>query len=265
MAVDCPTMTDRATVAEESAAAGADVAMGMFEEDIATEEKTSKTDVVSEADSAAQDEILDVIAEHYPDDVVVGEEGDTPKEAPEEGDAWIVDPIDGTSNYLHGFTAWCQAVAAVRDAEPVAAAVTRPAVGHTFVADEDTFRKNGEETTVSDETDPERFVVAPTLKVSDDNRGQYMSVIETCFEELGDMRRIGSAQVTFAMVAGGSIDAALGIGQAHPWDTVAGVHMVRAAGGTVTDLDGNRWRHDSDGILASNGEAHEDVLEMLGF
>ncbi|SFR42286.1 inositol monophosphatase family protein [Halogeometricum limi] len=258
-------MTDREAVAEAAAAAGAEVAMEMFEEDIETNEKSSKTDVVSEADEKAQVAIREVIADHYPDDVVVGEEGDTPKAVPETGDAWILDPIDGTTNYLHGFTTWCQAVAAVRDADPVAAAVTRPAIGDTFVADEDSFRKNGVETTVSEETDVERFVVAPTLRVDDSNRGRYLDVVETCFRELGDMRRIGSAQVTFAMVAAGNIDVALGLGESHPWDTVAGAHMVRKAGGTVTDLDGEPWRHDSDGIVASNGEAHDDVLDLFEF
>ncbi|QIB74129.1 inositol monophosphatase [Halogeometricum borinquense] len=262
---DSRTMTDRVRVAEAAAAAGADVAMAMFERDIEIEEKSSKTDVVSEADGAAQDEILTTIADHYPDDVVVGEEGNTPKEIPETGDSWVVDPIDGTSNYLHGFTVWCQAVAAVRDASPVAAAVTRPAVGETYVADDTEFRKNGDPTTVSDESDPERFVVAPTLRVGDDNRDQYLSVIETCFADLGDLRRIGSAQLTLAMVAAGSIDVALGIGRSHPWDTVAGVHMIRTAGGTVTDLDGNPWRHDSDGLVASNGQAHDAVLDAFDF
>jgi myo-inositol-1(or 4)-monophosphatase len=257
-------VTDRARVAETAASAGANVALGMFERDIEVEEKSSKTDVVSEADAAAQDEILDAIAGHYPDDVVVGEEGDTPKEIPETGDAWVVDPIDGTTNYLHGFTAWCQAVAAVRDAAPVAAAVTRPAVGDRYVADDETLWKNGVPTTVSDESDPERFVVAPTLRVHDGNRDRYLDVVDTCFAAFGDMRRIGSAQVTLAMVAAGSIDVALGVGPSNPWDTVAGVHMIRTAGGTVTDANGDPWRHDSDGLVASNGEAHDAVLDAFG-
>jgi myo-inositol-1(or 4)-monophosphatase len=62
------------------------------------------------------------------------------------------------------------------------------------------------------------------------------------------------------MVAAGSLEGTLTTVDANPWDTVAGVHMVRQAGGTVTDLDGEPWRHDSTGLVASNGEAHDELV-----
>ena len=82
-------------------------------------------------------------------------------------------------------------------------------------------------------------------------------------ERFGDMRRFGSAQLTLSMVAEGALDATITNVDCNPWDTVAGVHMVRAAGGTVTDIHGERWHADSEGMVATNGTAHDAVLAAV--
>jgi myo-inositol-1(or 4)-monophosphatase len=75
------------------------------------------------------------------------------------------------------------------------------------------------------------------------------------------MRRFGCAQLGLAMVASGALEGITTNLRANPWDTVAGVHMIRQAGGQVTDLEGERWRHDSEGLVASNGAVHDELLE----
>jgi len=77
-----------------------------------------------------------------------------------------------------------------------------------------------------------------------------------------DCRRIGSAQYELALVADGALDATLANVDAHPWDTIAGAHLVRQAGGRVTNVDGERWRHDVRGIVATSGELHEEALNV---
>ncbi|GGL63470.1 inositol monophosphatase family protein [Halocalculus aciditolerans] len=254
-------MTDRATVAERAARDGADVAQAGFRRGLAVERKDGKTDVVTQADRDAQDVVLDAIRAHYPSDPVVGEEADELKAIPEFGPAWVVDPIDGTNNFVRDIPLWATAVAAVEDMEALAAAVVLPALGDVYLADDESVTLNGRPASVSDRTDPETFAVCPTIWWDFDRRDEYARACESVVERFGDLRRFGSAQAVLAMVAAGQLDAAITNVRANPWDSVAGAHMVDVAGGTVTDLTGEPWRPDSRGIVASNGEAHDVVLD----
>ncbi|MFB6125999.1 MAG: inositol monophosphatase [Halolamina sp.] len=250
----------RLAAVERAAAAGATVAAERFRTDFAVERKSGKTDVVTEADRAAQRRVVEVIEETFPDDAVVGEEEEELKVVPEGGPAWVVDPIDGTNNFVRGVRFWATAVAAVVDGEPVAAANVLPAVGDAYVAGDDGVTRDGEPVSVSDVSDPERAMVAPTIWWSLDRREEYAAANEAIVDRFGDLRRLGCAQGTLAKVADGSLDAAITNVDADPWDTVAGVHLVRQAGGRVTDLNGDRWRHDATGLVASNGAVHDEAL-----
>ena len=250
----------RAAVAERAARAGAAVANERFRTGIDVETKTGKTNVVTQADRDAQARVIEVIEEAFPTDTVVGEEEGAASTVPEEGAAWIVDPIDGTNNYVRDIPIWATSVAAVADGGPVAAANVLPALGDAYVADGDETRLNGRPVATSDRSDPEKCAVCPTLWWNHDRRDEYTAATRAIVERFGDLRRFGCAQATFATIAHGGLDGAFSNIYASPWDTVAGVHMIRKADGRVTDVDGERWRHDSEGIVASNGAAHEHVL-----
>ncbi len=122
----------RATVALEAAEAGAEIALESFRGELDIDYKDGKTDVVTQSDRDAQERVIEILGETFPDDPVVGEEEDALKQVPAEGPAWIVDPIDGTNNYVDGVRAFGTAVAAVVDAEPVAAATVCPALSDTY-------------------------------------------------------------------------------------------------------------------------------------
>lgn len=254
-------MPDRVTTAERAARAGSSVALESFRTDLRVEQKGGKTDVVTRADSEAQTRVAAAIDDAHPDDAFVGEEDDAAKAVPASGAAWIVDPIDGTANFVRGRRDWGTAVAAVVDADPVAAAVDFPALGDTYVADESETRRNGERVSVSDRSDPERCTVVPTAWWGFDRRDEFAAAARAVVERFGDMRRPGCSQATLAGVADGAFDGAVTNVETHPWDTVAGVHMIRRAGGRVTDIDGNPWRHDSTGLVASNGRVHDELLD----
>ena len=258
--MDDEAIAHRVAVAERAARAGGDVALSRFRRGIDVETKGEKTDVVTEADREAQERVIEVLTEAFPEDPIVGEEEGALEEVPEEGVAWIVDPIDGTNNYVREIPIWATSVATVVDGEPVAAANVMPALRDRYVAGE-TARRNGVETSVSDRTDPERCTVIPTMWWDRDHRAEYTAAAGAIVERFGDMRRFGCAQAALSQVADGGIDGVFYEGNANPWDTVAGVHLVRRAGGRVTDVHGERWRHDSEGIVASNGPIHETVLE----
>ena len=257
-------MTDteaRADLAARAADAGARVALESFREDLTVETKSGKTDVVTQADRDAQRRVVERIREES-DDPVVGEEGTARKTVPDDGPAWVVDPIDGTSNFVRDLRIWGTSVAAVEHGEPVAAATVLPALSDTYLADSTDVTLNGDRVSVSTRTDPETFAVAPIL-IEHDRTDEYAVTVDALTERFGDFRRFGCSQATLAAVAGGSIEAAIANVRMSPWDTLAGVHMIRRAGGRVTDLTGEPWRYDSRGLVASNGEAHEALLSAV--
>ena len=255
-------MADRRTVAEAAAEKGSQVAMEYFGTELAAREKTGAVDVVTEADEAAQEVVVETIQEQFPTDTIVGEEGHAPKRVPDSGPAWIVDPIDGTTNFVHGLRRWGTAVAFVCDRTAVTSALAMPALDEQYVVDGTDVRLNGEPISVSDRDDPDSFVVAPFLRYTD-NREAFAALLARIIHEFDQFERVGSAQSALALVARGSLDAAVGLGVADPWDTVAGVQLIRRAGGTVTDLNGEPWRPDSEGIVATSGTAHQEVLDRL--
>ncbi|MFA1611490.1 inositol monophosphatase family protein [Halobellus rubicundus] len=252
---------DLVALARRAAEAGAAVAADRFRTGIDVEQKGEKTDVVTQADRDAQAAVIDVIRGEYPEAAIVGEEEGASKSVPESGTAWIVDPIDGTNNFVRGIRSWGTAVAVVRDGDPAAGATSLPALGDDYWTDGETTYRNGEAVTVSAETDPEAGVATPTMWWDFDSRDQYTRACQAVVDRFGDLRRIGCAQAELAGVADGSLDGVVTNIRSHPWDTVAGVAMVRAAGGTVTDLSGDRWRHDSVGLVASNGGVHDALLD----
>jgi myo-inositol-1(or 4)-monophosphatase len=252
---------DRVSVAERAARAGSEVALAAFRTGIDVETKSGKTDVVTAADRNAQRRVIEVIRETHPEDAIVGEEEDELKAVPESGAAWVIDPIDGTNNFVRDTQVWATSVAAVKDGETVAAANVLPAMEDTYIAGEEGVTRNGDPVSVSPKTDPETFVVVPTIWWDFDHRDQYGRACAAIVERFADMRRYGCAQAVLSMVASGQIEGVVTNVVANPWDSVAGVHLVRQAGGVVTDVHGERWEPSAEGLVASNGEAHDVVLE----
>jgi len=252
---------DRVSVAERAARAGSEVALAAFRTGIDVETKSGKTDVVTAADRKAQRRVIEVIRETHPEDAIVGEEEDELKTVPESGAAWVIDPIDGTNNFVRDTQVWATSVAAVKEGETVAAANVLPAMEDAYIAGEGGVTRDGDPVSVSSKTDPETFVVVPTIWWDFDHRDQYGRACAAIVERFADMRRYGCAQAVLSMLASGQIEGVVTNVVANPWDSVAGVHLVRQAGGVVTDVHGDRWEPGAEGLVASNGEAHDVVLE----
>lgn len=251
---------DRLGLAERAADRGAAVAMDSFRTTVGVATKDHKNDLVSEADEAAQARVVETIRAES-DAPIVGEEADadTTGSVPDSGRAWVVDPIDGTANYLRGIRLWTTSVAAVEDGRPVAAASVAPALGDTYLAGASGATLNGAELAVSERDDVETFAVASLGWGPHGERADYGRLADEIVQQCGDLRRFGSMQLALAFVASGALDAAITTRRPNPWDSMAGVHTIRAAGGRVTDLSGTPWRHDSDVLIASNGTRHDEV------
>lgn len=266
--------TLRAAMAERAARAGGVVARETFRGDVAVETKANKNDLVTEADRDAQRQVIATIRQEFPNADFVCEEDSRPlgtdttsvdllDAVPETGDAWIVDPVDGTGNYVRGIRLWTTSIAAVSAGEPVAAATFLPAEGDIYTAGPESVSRNDESMTVSERGDPETFAAALIGWWAGMEGGEYASLFEAAADRFGDLRRLGSMQGTLALVASGSLEAAFMPKTPHPWDAIAGVYLVRRAGGTVTDVHGNPWSNGDDGLVASNGEAHDAVLDAV--
>jgi len=269
----------RAAMAERAARAGGAVARQAFRGDLRVETKADKMDPVTETDRDAQRQVVATIDGEFSGDPILAEEDALPvglggpadedaadplvDELPETGDAWIVDPIDGTANFARGLGLWTTTVAAVVDREPVGSATYVPVAGDVYTAGPDSASRDGTTLEVSEVTDPETFAAGVVGRWLADGAAEFGALGESLVERLGDTRRFGSMQATLAYLADGGLDAVVGPMAHEPWDSVAGVHLVREAGGTVTDVHGDPWAVDSEGIVASNGHAHEAVLDAV--
>jgi myo-inositol-1(or 4)-monophosphatase len=249
------------SLARAAAESGGRTALERFRSDVAIQTKAHKNDLVSVADAAAQEQVVERLRQET-SAPILGEEDDQGTTVPESGPCWIVDPIDGTANFVRGLRRWTTSVAAVHDGEPTAAATVLPALGDTYVAGDGETRRNDAPVSVSHRTDVETFAVAVLGWGPHGRRSEYAALSRTVIERCGDMRRFGSMQASLAAVADDGLEAAVTTRRPNPWDSVGGVHLIRQAGGTVTDLSGDPWRYDSQGLVASNGRAHERLCDL---
>jgi myo-inositol-1(or 4)-monophosphatase len=258
----------RAAVAERAARAGGVVGREHFRESMAVETKAHKNDLVTEVDRDAQRQVIATVRQEFPGGRFVCEEESSPVDAdvalleavPESGDAWVIDPIDGTGNYVRGNPRWATVVASVTEGEGVAVATYLPVEGDMYAAGPESVTRNGEPIQVSERADPETFVVAMIGRWSTHPTALPVGIVEETLSRFGNVRRTGSMQATLALVAAGAYDAAVMPDPPEPWDAIAGVHLLRRAGGTATNLAGERWTHD-DALVVSNDQCHDRVVE----
>lgn len=217
-------------------------------------------DWVSEADTSSEAAVRDALERHAPGLPFFGEEGGGARG--ETG--WLVDPLDGTANFLHGFPAVGVSVALVENGAPLVGVVHAPLLGDTYTArrGEGAFR-NGDPITVS-ARDTARAICATgfPFRAKAERLDEYLPVFEAAMRQFEDLRRAGSASLDLAWTAAGVFDGyfeqALG-----PWDVAAGALLVREAGGIVTDWSGDEhaWL-DSGDIVAGPPAIHAALLEL---
>lgn len=252
---------DRVQTALRSAQLGSQVAVSEFRTELEVETKANKNDLVSNADRAAQRAILNCITTEFPDDTIVAEENGQDSSIAGSEPIWVVDPIDGTTNFVRGFPLWSTTVAVVRDGEPIAGVTVLPAISEEYVATPTDTYRNEEPITVTNTDDTDQFLMGILGSGSTEEVARYASLSRACIEDFGDIRRFGCTTAALAFVSSGVLDAAITGTPKSPWDVIAGAHMIRCAGGTVTTLDGERWGVTDSMLVASNGEAHATVLE----
>ena len=201
------------------------------------ERKSSRTDLVSDADRDAERLIADLIRRERPDDGLMGEEGAGIEGR--SGRRWIVDPLDGTTNFLYGFPAWSVSIA-LEDGEGTTVGVVHdPSRGETFSAARGGgARLNGEPIEVGGCDRLDLALVATGFGYGAERRAAQAETLTRVLPRVRDIRRPGSAALDLSYVACGRVDAYYER-DLKPWDWDAGRLLASEAGGSVRDLDGD--------------------------
>lgn len=219
-------------------------------------------DLVTEADRMSEALILTEISRRYPEHGILSEESAAKNE--QAAVRWIIDPLDGTTNYAHGFPFFCVSIALEKDGIVESGVIYDPIRDELFTA----FRAggawlNGKKMQVSTVSDLSHSLLATgfpyDIRVSQENNLNYFNAMAVNAQAI---RRPGAAALDLAYLAAGRIDGFWEL-KLKPWDTAAGCLMVEEAGGIVSDLEGKTWNLFSPGLVASNRLIHEQMMEVL--
>jgi myo-inositol-1(or 4)-monophosphatase len=245
-------------VAERAARIGGDVVSGSFGDPSNVREK-APGDWVSDVDTASEQAVRDALAEGAPGIAFFGEESGGERAAL----GWLVDPLDGTANFLHGFPAVGVSVGLVLDDRPIVGVVHAPLLGDTYCATAGGgATRNGTPLAVSTRAPAEAIPATGFPFRRKDRLPAYLEVFHEAFEAVEDLRRAGAASLDLAWTAAGVFDGffELALG---PWDVAAGALLVREAGGVVTDWTGDpdAWLGSGD-IVAAPPRVHARLLEI---
>lgn len=229
---------------------------------VAVERKSGHRDLVTEADRRAEETIREVLRNAFPEHGILGEEaGVTPGS---DGYRWIVDPLDGTTNYAHGLPLFATSIALERDGELLVGVIHFPVLNETYTAVRGRGAwRNGEPLRVSDETSLENALLVTGFP-HDVSPGMpdNLDHIKNLLPRSRGMRTLGTAATDLVYVAAGVFDAYWDLDNA-PWDVAAGVLLVQEAGGKVTDMDGGPLDLMKPRLLASNGYLHDELLAVF--
>jgi len=243
-------------MAEIAREAGA-LLMGYFQRRVKVEYK-GDVDLVTEADRASEALITRRIRERWPGHNILGEEGTRTEQGSEY--RWYVDPLDGTTNFAHGFPVFCVSLGLEHNGERVAAVIFDPTRDEMFTAEKSAGAfLNGRPIHVSAISNLAECLVATGFPSHKRHKNPNIFFYHQITLKTHGVRRAGSAALDLCDVACGRFDGFWEF-NLNPWDTAAGVLMVEEAGGRVTRFDGQPFRLDSKETLASNGLLHDALL-----
>jgi len=256
-------MSELLETCELAARAGASELLswrGRFE----TREK-APADLVTDADLASQAAIRAEIAARFPHHLFVGEEKTSQVEVGDDDFVWLVDPLDGTTNYIHGYPCYAVSIAVARGRELLAGVIYDPLANELFFAEQGRGAWcNGERLKTSNVASVGDALVAvslpPRVGPETPDLADFIRMVQ-CSQAV---RRSGSAALNLAYVAHGRLDAFWAT-KIQPWDVAAGVLLVREAGGIVTGRDGGEfdvWRPHF--VSAAGAELHGELMRVLG-
>ncbi|PLX93499.1 MAG: inositol monophosphatase [Desulfuromonas sp.] len=248
-------------VAYEAARAAGEVLLSMAERGVSVRHK-GEVDLVTDADAAAEKTIIEILQRRTPDFAILAEEsGDV---ATGSAGRWIVDPLDGTTNFAHGFPWYGVSIAAEVKGEIVVGVINHPSQNELFGAEKGLGATcNGRPIHVSTTSQLDQAFLATGFPYDRkrsrhnnyDNFIRFQQAAQAC-------RRAGAASLDLACLAAGRFDGYWEL-KLKPWDVAAGILLVQEAGGRVSDYAGQKFHLEDVEILASNGPLHEAMSSLL--
>ena len=238
------------------------ISRASFDVDKLNIRKKRQNDFVSEVDEAAEEAIIRVLREAYPDHAIHAEESGLSDAKSDY--VWVIDPLDGTTNFLHGFPQYCVSIALTHKGKPTQAVVFDPNRNELFTASKG----------VGAYLNDRRIRVSKIDRLEDALMGtgfpfrevghldDYLRMFRNVTMATSGIRRPGAAALDLAWVACGRIDGFWEIGLS-PWDIAAGALLIREAGGLIGDLEGNEGYLESGRVAASNPKIFSALLQVL--
>lgn len=224
-------------------------------------EKKGRNDYVSDADRAAEREVIDTIHKHYPDHAVLAEESGPSGES---DTLWIIDPLDGTTNFLHGFPVFCVSIGVQVKNRMEHAVVYDPMRQELFTASRGTGAQlDGRRIRVSGQSHLEHALIGTgfPFRQAPQQLPPYLKMLGKMVQNTSGVRRPGAAAMDLCYVAAGRLDGFWETGLA-PWDLAAGSLIIREAGGIVSGLDGSENFLDTGHILTGTPKIYAAMAKL---
>ncbi|MCL1943765.1 MAG: inositol monophosphatase [Candidatus Azobacteroides sp.] len=224
-------------------------------------EEKSAGNYVTYVDKEAERRLVGGLKNIFPSAGFIAEEGTAGMNG--ESYSWVIDPIDGTSNFIHGLNPYCISIALVKGHDILSGLIYEPALDECFYAWKGGKAcLNGKEITVNRNVSFDRAMIAYDMPHHENRRSDFlMSVLDKLFER-GSCRQLGSAAIAMAYVACGRLD-----GYFHcklsPWDMAAGGLIIRQAGGVVSDFSGNPDFLFGNSVIAASPEVYESLKSIV--
>jgi len=238
---------------------GATVLLDYAQRPLEIEEKGRRADIVTAADRASERAVIARLRADFPHAAILAEESGSAAGTSDE--RWIIDPLDGTTNYAHGYPLYCVSIAYERAGELIAGVVYAPVLQECFAAQRGSgAQRNDAPIAVSRIDRIGDAMVCTGFHPADYERNA--AYFGRASGRAQAVRRDGSAALDLAFVAGGRFDGFWEF-DLHAWDVAAGTLLIREAGGCVTRVDGSAATLDARSILASNGRIHGELQGVL--
>ncbi len=219
-------------------------------------------DYVTYVDKTSEKYIVEGLLKIFPQAGFITEEGTIDKKS--DSFNWIVDPLDGTTNFIHGLSPFCISIALKQDDDIVIGVIYDPNLDEVFYAYEDSPAfLNGQPIDVSNTKTLNSSLIATGFPYYDYSKlDNYMNVFTYCLKNTRGVRRLGSAAIDLAYVACGRMDGFFEYGL-RPWDVAAGSFIVERAGGIISDFSGTNNHIFGKEIIAFNKHLHKDFLNII--
>jgi len=256
-----PTLTIAVKAARR---AGNVISRGARDLDRLTVTAKGPKDFVSEIDRAAERAIVDTLLDAYPDHAILAEEGTAKGDNADAENVWIIDPLDGTTNFLHGFPQYCVSIALAQKGQVTQAVIYDPVRNELFTA------TRGRGAYLNDK----RIRVTKRLHMADaligtgfpytkfEHLDAYIAILRDLMQQSSGLRRPGSAALDLAWMAAGRYDGFFETGL-KPWDMAAGCLLITEAGGMVSDLKGSDTYLKTGHVCTGNPDIHTQLLKII--